>query len=114
MAASISPSPTRVEIAHQRGSSETWAKYGNEHTWSVVDALVSVASEEEKPPAQVALNWLLARPGVTAPIIGARSLTQLEDNLGSVGWRLDTDQVKALDEASAKPLPYPYDHMHRA
>ena len=101
------PAGTRVEIAQQRGSSETWAKYGNEHTWSVVDALISVADGAGKTPAQVALNWLLGRPGVTAPIIGARSLAQLEDNLGSVEWRLDTAQVRSLDEASAKPLPYP-------
>jgi len=108
------PSGTRVEIAAQRGSSETWEKYGNEHTWSVVDALTAVAKEAGKTPAQVALNWLMARPGVTAPIVGARNMAQLSDNLGAVGWQLDAAQSHALNEASAKRLPYPYDHLQRA
>ncbi len=107
-------SGTRVEFAHERGMSETWAKYANEHTWSVVDALLAVAKTVGKSPAQVALNWLLARPGVTSPIIGARNMTQLADNLGAVGWHLDAAQTRLLDDASSKRLPYPYDHMHRA
>ena len=108
------PTGTRVEFAHLRGMSETWAKYANEHTWGVIDALVEVAKQAGKTPAQAALNWLLSRPGVTAPIIGARNITQLMDNLGAVGWWLDATQIASLDTASEKRLPYPYDHMHRA
>ena len=48
-----------------------------------------MAEEAEKTPAQVAINWLLQRPGVTAPIIGARNMKQLEANLGAAGWTLD-------------------------
>ena len=48
----------------------------------------------EKKPAQVAINWLLQRPGVTTPIIGARTNEQLESNLGAVGWSLSTEQVR--------------------
>ncbi|MFI5011949.1 MAG: aldo/keto reductase [Hyphomicrobiales bacterium] len=105
---------TRVEIAVERGWAETFAKYGNEHTWTVVDALVGVGKEIGKAPAQVALNWLLCRAGVTAPIIGARNMAQLEENLGAVGWRLSEEHVKRLDQASDKPLPYPYDNQRRA
>ena len=76
-------SGTRVEIAGERGWSETWAKYANERTWAVVDTLVALAKELGKTPAQVALNWLLQRPGVTSPITGARNMAQLEDNLGA-------------------------------
>jgi aryl-alcohol dehydrogenase-like predicted oxidoreductase len=61
----------------------------------------------------VAINWLLQKPGVTAPIIGARRIQQLENNLGSVGWSLSTDQVGKLDEASEMPLPYPYDFISK-
>ena len=106
---SAPPAGTRVEIAADRGWSETWARYGNEHTWSVVDALVTIGKEAGKSPAQVALNWLLRRPGVTAPIIGARNMEQLDDNLAATGWALDDDQVERLDRASARPLPYPYE-----
>jgi len=53
------------------------------------------------------LNWLLQRPGVTAPIIGTRTMSQLEDNLGAAGWSLTREQMDRLNQASDKPLPYP-------
>jgi aryl-alcohol dehydrogenase-like predicted oxidoreductase len=110
---SAPPADTRVKLAEEKGWSETWVRYGNERTWSLVDALQAVAKEAGKTPAQVALNWLLRRPGVTGPIIGARNLKQLEDNIGAAGWALDAAQMKRLDEASAKPLPYPYETLAR-
>jgi aryl-alcohol dehydrogenase-like predicted oxidoreductase len=58
---------------------------------------------------QVALNWLLCRPGVTAPIIGARNLDQLSENLGSAGWSLSQDRIATLDSASEPDVTYPYD-----
>jgi aryl-alcohol dehydrogenase-like predicted oxidoreductase len=102
------PSGTRLEIAESRGMSEKWSAYDNEHTWRVLDELFAVADEAGKTPAQVALRWLLQRPGVTAPIIGARNREQLDANLGSTGWALTEDHLARLAEASAKPLPYPY------
>jgi aryl-alcohol dehydrogenase-like predicted oxidoreductase len=83
-----------------------------EHNLAVADAIGQVAAELGKTPAQVALNWVLHRPGVTAPILGARTLSQLEDNLGAEGWQLDAAHVDALDRASRQPLPYPHD-MYR-
>jgi aryl-alcohol dehydrogenase-like predicted oxidoreductase len=64
-----------------------------------------------KTPAQVALNWLLQQPGVTAPIMGARKLAQLEDNLGGVGWALSADELDRLNNASQIPLPSPYNFI---
>ncbi|MFD9499174.1 aldo/keto reductase [Streptomyces sp. NPDC060035] len=55
----------------------------------------------------------LGRPGVSAPIVGARTVEQLTDNLGAADWELTPDQTERLDEASARPLPYPYDVLHR-
>jgi aryl-alcohol dehydrogenase-like predicted oxidoreductase len=108
------PAGTRVEVAPDKGWSETFAKYGTEQTWGVVDALLAVAGEAGKSPAQVALNWLLQRPGVTSPIIGARRLDQLEDNLGATGWTLGEAQMTRLTTASDKPLPYPYAQLRRS
>lgn len=99
----------RIEIASREGWSETWERYANEATWTVVDALLSIAEDRGKEPAQVALNWLLRRPGVTAPIIGARTMAQLESNIGATGWTLDADEIQRLNAASDRPLPYPYD-----
>ena len=105
---------TRIETVHERGGSETWAKYANEHSWTVIEALQGVANATGKSVAQVALNWLLGRPGVIAPIVGVRSIAQLEDNMAAVGWTLDPAHVAQLNAASGKPLPYPYDHLVRA
>jgi aryl-alcohol dehydrogenase-like predicted oxidoreductase len=82
-----------------------------EQTWQIIDALVEISQSRGKTPAQVALNWLLRQPGVTAPIMGARKLVQLEDNLGSVGWALSADELAKLNAASHIPLPSPYNFI---
>jgi len=56
---------------------------------------------------------VLRKPGVTAPIFGARTPEQLEQNLGSTGWELTPEEVARLDEASAIPLPSPYNFIAR-
>jgi aryl-alcohol dehydrogenase-like predicted oxidoreductase len=108
------PAGTRVEIAEEQGWGESWSAYNNESTWRVIDALLAVADHAGKTPAQVALNWLLLQMGVTAPIIGARTIEQLEANLGASGWALSDAQAQQLNQASASPLPYPYEHVTRA
>jgi aryl-alcohol dehydrogenase-like predicted oxidoreductase len=107
------PADTRIRIAEEQGWSESWSRYANEQTWAVIDTLLAVAEQNGKTPTQVALNWLLGRPAVTAPIIGARTIEQLEDNLGASGWSLSDEQVQRLTEASATRLPYPYDQLAR-
>ena len=103
---------TRVAATDRPGEpswTEAWANYAHdERTWTVVDTLVAVAGEIGRTPAQVALNWLMHRPGVTAPIVGARTLEQLDDNLGAAGFTLTGDQRDRLDRASDRPKPYPY------
>ena len=83
----------------------------DERLYRVVDALDAVAKEAGKTVPQVALNWLLGRPSVSTVIIGARNEEQLRQNLGAVGWKLTTDQVKKLDAASAPVPAYPYWHQ---
>lgn len=105
---------TRIQTASEQHWSEEWDAYANEHTWGVLDTLFAVAQEAGKTPAQVALNWVLNRPGVTAPIIGARTLQQFEDNLGAIGWALSAEQMERLNAVSAKRLPYPYSFQSQA
>lgn len=105
------PSGSRIELAEEKGWDESWSNYNNEYTWQVIDALLAVAAETGKSAAQVAINWLLQRPGVTAPIIGARTMGQLQDNLGAAGWVLDAGQMGRLNQASDLPLPYPYSEI---
>ena len=104
----------RIEIASKQGWSETWERYANEFTWGVVDALFAIGEDRGKEPVQVALNWLLRQKGVTAPIIGARTMTQLESNLGATGWELTSEDINRLNAASDRPLPYPYEFHARA
>jgi aryl-alcohol dehydrogenase-like predicted oxidoreductase len=87
---------------------ESWERRATERNWRIIDVLGSIAEEADKSYSQVALNWLLNKPGVTAPILGARKLEQLEDNLGASGWRLDDKQMQRLDEVSELPALYPY------
>ncbi len=101
------PAGTRVQTAGEQGWSESWEAYANERTWTVIDTVFAVAEEVQKSPAQVALNWLLQQPGVTAPIIGVRTLEHLEDNLGATEWALDEGQLDRLNRVSARPDPYP-------
>lgn len=102
---------SRVAQATKRGWSENWDAYNTERTWHVLDTLHAVAAETDKTVAQVALNWVKDCKGVTAPIIGARNLSQLQNNLGAVGWSLSADQRQRLDEASDLTPPYPYDFI---
>lgn len=74
----------------------------------MIDKVQEIAKQTNKSASQVALRWLLEKPVVTAPIIGARTLAHLEDNLGAAGWSLTPDQVQALDDASAVRIPYPW------
>lgn len=101
------PSGTRVEQAEANNWSERWSVYNNERTWTVLDALFEVAEAEGKSPAQTALNWVKDQPGVTAPIIGARKIAHLEDNLGAAGWALSAENVARLNAVSDMPVAYP-------
>lgn len=85
----------------------------DEYFFSVVDALDKVAAEAGKTIPQIALNWLLQRPTVSAVIIGARNEEQLRQNLGAVGWKLTAEQVAALDKASDSQPVYPYWHQRK-
>ena len=106
------PEGTRVEEAGKKGWSESWEAYNNERTWTIIDALHAISEQTRKSVAQVALRWLIQMPGVTAPIIGARKMAHLEDNLGAAGWSLTPEQMEQLNAASAKALPYPHNMIN--
>src|SRR6267378_8393134 len=77
----------------------------------VVAAVKTVSDEIGRSMAQVALVWLRYRPVPVIPIIGARKLSQLQDNLASFDLALSAEQVKALDEASQIDPGFPY-HLY--
>ena len=85
-----------------------WGKRATERNWAVLDIVRELATVHEVTPAQVAIAWTLAQPGVTSTIIGARHVGQLEDNLGALGITLSKDDLARLDAASANEDIYPY------
>jgi aryl-alcohol dehydrogenase-like predicted oxidoreductase len=93
---------------------ESWDRRARDRTWMVLQAVQEIADRRKVTPAQVAINWLRAKPLVTAPLLGARSLEQLEDNLACLAWELTADEVARLDDVSAVETPYPYDFIDRA
>ncbi|RYJ28386.1 oxidoreductase [Streptomyces sp. L-9-10] len=82
-----------------------------ERNLAIADVVKEAATELGRTPAQVGLAWALRRPGVTAPIIGARTPAQLEDNLGALDVDFTAAQLARLDEASATGLGFPHDML---
>ncbi|CAI1566876.1 aldo/keto reductase [Serratia quinivorans] len=82
-----------------------------ERNITIAETVLTLASEAGFSPSQVALAWTLRNPAVTAPIIGARTLAQLEDNLGALEVRLTEEQWQRLDTASAIELGFPHDFL---
>ena len=76
-------------------------KYMNPRGMRILDALDDVARRYSATPAQVSLAWLMARPGVTAPIASATTVDQLQELLRATTLKLDATAMHALDEASA-------------
>ena len=107
------PEGSRISEAEE-SMEEYWDRRATERNWGVLDAIGRVSEETGKSYAQVSLNWLLRQVGVTAPIVGARTLEQLEDNLGAGGWELDGAQVDAISEAGALEDVYPYRFIRNA
>jgi aryl-alcohol dehydrogenase-like predicted oxidoreductase len=75
-------------------------KYLNDRGLRILDALDGVAKETASTPARVAIAWLLAQPGITAPIASATSLPQLEELFAATRLKLDATQLQRLDVAS--------------
>jgi len=74
------------------------ALYSTDADFAVVDRVNEVAAERGVPGAQVALAWLLGRPGVTAPIVGATKVGHVEDALAAEGLELTADEAARLEE----------------
>jgi aryl-alcohol dehydrogenase-like predicted oxidoreductase len=87
---------------------EAWHRRATERNWEIVEAATAVAAEVGSTVPQVALAWLLVKPGVESVIIGVRTMEQLDDDLGAAELDLPPEAVARLDEVSAQPPGYPY------
>ncbi len=85
--------------------------YDQDSDWDVVVAVAEIAKERELPPAQIALAWMLAKPFVTAPIIGATKLGHLEDAISALDVVLSEQEIARLELPYA---PHPVKGMRTA
>jgi aryl-alcohol dehydrogenase-like predicted oxidoreductase len=79
--------------------------------WDIVDVIVAIAEARGVSGAQVALAWLIGKPGVTSAIIGGRTEAQFKDNLAAADLKLTAEERARLDKVSQPPLNYPYWHQ---
>jgi aryl-alcohol dehydrogenase-like predicted oxidoreductase len=100
------PTQTRKNLAAAAGVL-------SERGLTIAEAVCEIAAEIGHTPSQVALAWTLRNPAVTAPIVGARTLPQLEDNLGALEVTLTSEQLAALENASGIDLGFPHELLLR-
>jgi len=103
----------RHKIETDRGDWVT-GHLAKDKTYDVIDVLIALAKEVSASPAQVALSWLQSKAGVVSSIIGARKLTQLEDNLGALDLKLSPDQIAKLEKVTEPKLNFPADFLKGA
>lgn len=100
---------TRLGERPDRGVEAYARRSAQQRTWAVVDAVRAVAGARGVSMPQVALAWLVDRAAVSSVILGARTVEQLEDDLGAAGLHLDAAETAMLDAASdPAPTDYPY------
>jgi len=78
-----------------------------EKAYDIIDSLIRIGQLHQTSAAQVALAWVLAQPGVTSVIIGAKNLIQLNDNINSVNLKLTSEELEELNKISELPSEYP-------
>jgi aryl-alcohol dehydrogenase-like predicted oxidoreductase len=101
--------PSRLGEDPDRGMEAYATRNAQERTWRIVDTVRQVAEDRGVSMAQVALAWVADRPAVTSVILGARTLEQLDDNLGAADLHLSERETALLDEAGAPAVAdYPY------
>lgn len=85
--------------------------YEEERKQRILATVRQIAKEHDRLPAQVALAWVAAQAGITCPILGARSVAQLEENLSFLDIRLSSEEQDRLDKVSSPGQPYPHDYL---
>jgi len=101
--------PGILEVQGSR-SAEGWgfqSKFFAPNHGEILQTLLDTAKELGKPPAEVALRWVMDQPFMTSAIVGARNAGQLGETLKAGGWRLPADALARLSEVSAQPHRYP-------
>jgi aryl-alcohol dehydrogenase-like predicted oxidoreductase len=94
---------------HEAARGARVTSYLDDRTFDLLDVMEKISVELATSVPRIALAWLQSRPGVTSTIIGARTLEQLDDNVGALEVKLTGAHVAALDKATTPTLPFPVD-----
>jgi aryl-alcohol dehydrogenase-like predicted oxidoreductase len=95
----------------EQGRLEIFGGGISEKNLAIAQVVSQVAAEIGHTPSQVALAWLRAQSGIIIPIVGARKLTQFQDNLASIEVTLSSEHLQRLDEVSQIELGFPHDFL---
>ncbi len=87
---------------------ENWARRNTSQNWAILAEVSRIATELEATAPQIAIAWLRQQPAVSSVVIGARTLSQLEDNLRAADLELPGAALERLDQVSMLPDLYPY------
>jgi aryl-alcohol dehydrogenase-like predicted oxidoreductase len=98
---------TRLGDDPERGV-EAYDLRNTDRTWQILEVLGKIVDSRGLTMAQGAVAWVTQQPGVTSTILGARTVEQLDDNLGAADVVLSDEEMQRLDKASHPGLPYPY------
>ena len=98
----------RPEGARRSDPEKQFLQFDEERGFTIIEVLDQIAQKHQATVAQAALNYLLAKPGITSVIVGARRPEQLADTLQTTEWEMSPEEIASLDELSQPPRPYPY------
>lgn len=101
------PKEGRISITPNHAE-EAWQRRSIEHNWKILDVVGEIAEARGAGYSQIALAWLLTKPEVASIIVGARTMVQLQDNLGAADMELSDEEMTRLDTVSQIEPGYPY------
>ncbi len=96
---------------HEANRGARVTNFLDDRTFDILDILEGIAKTNETTVSRVALAWVQNRPGVTSTIIGARTMEQLEDNIGALDVKLTPEQIESLDKVTKPSLGFPTDML---
>ena len=102
------PGSERPKGARREDGEKAYLQFDEQRGFKIVEELEKIGKTHNGTVAQAALNWVLARDGVTSVIIGARTPQQLDNNLKALEWDMSAEEVARLDALSEPPRLYPY------
>ena len=103
------PENTRIAKSSTKDPGEAWERYNNDRTWKILDILKDISLTHSVSVSSVALKWVMQRPGITSPIIGARTMEQYQESTEALSFNLSVDEMDKLNHISRTEQFYPYE-----